>query len=184
VGKCRQWIREFVWLANRHVVVLDIVQTNKPEIRRQWQMHVMSRPDLGDRSLTLTNRPPEHRWADPALKPESPEGRLFCQTVFPRQYKLILHDAGKAEAFDPTSKSLGPVEGNAYHRKYGQTVVQIEPGNASTQTVFLHVLTAVETEQLAPPKVTYRVSEQGTMELIVDGATTSFVVPEWLSPTG
>ena len=143
----------------------------------------MSRPDIGDRQLTLTNRPPERRWANPALKPKSEEGRLFCQTLLPRQYRLILHNEGKAEAFDPTGKPLGPVEGNAYHRKHGQKVVQIDPGNARTQTIFLHVLTAVETEELNPPKATYRVSEDGQIELTVDGATTNLAVPEWFTKT-
>ena len=181
--KCQQWIREFVWLANRHLVVLDIVQTTTPEIQRQWQLHTMSRPDIGDRLLTLTNRPPEQRWADPALKPESEEGRLFCQTLLPRQYRLILHDEGKAEAFDPTGKPLGPVEGNGYHHNFGQKVVQIDPGNMRTQTIFLHVLTAVETTELIPPKATYRLGKHGQIELTVDGATTSLVVPKWFAET-
>ena len=30
-GKCRTWIREFVWLANKHLVVLDIVETTSPD---------------------------------------------------------------------------------------------------------------------------------------------------------
>jgi hypothetical protein len=181
--KCQQWIREFVWLANKHLVVLDIVQTTTPEIRRQWQLHAMTRPDIGDRLLTLTNRSPEQRWADPTLKPKSEEGRLFCQTLLPRQYRLVLHNDGKAEAFDPTGNPLGPVEGNAYHHKYGQKVVQIDPGDVRTQTIFLHVLTAVETTERVPPKAAYRVDKHGQIELTVDGTTTILVVPEWFDET-
>jgi hypothetical protein len=162
---------------------LDIVQTTTPEIRRQWQLHATSRPDIGDRLLTLTSRPPEHRWAEPAFKPKSGEGRLFCQTLLPREYRLILHNEGNAEAFDPAGKPLGPVDGNTYHRKYGQKVVQIDPGNLRTQTIFLHVLTAVATAELVPPKATYRMDKQGQVELTVDGATTSLVVPEWFAET-
>ena len=73
-SKCRQWIREFVWLANKHLVVLDIVETPKPEIRRQWQLHAVNRPKIGDRMLTVTNRPPERSWAEPALKPNNAGG--------------------------------------------------------------------------------------------------------------
>jgi hypothetical protein len=177
--KCRQWIREFVWLANKHLVVLDIVQTTTPEIRRQWQLHTVNRPEIGDRLVTLTSRPPELRWADPTLKPASEEGRLFCQTLLPREYRLILHHEGEAEAFTPTAESLGPLEGNNYHRKYGQQVVQIDPGNDRTKTIFLHVLTAVETAELMPPKATYRLDQHGQIELTVDGTTTGLVVPEW-----
>jgi hypothetical protein len=181
--KCRHWMREFVWLANKHLVVLDIVQTTTPEIRRQWQLHALNRPDVGQRLFTLTNRPPEQQWADPALQPPSQEGRLFCQTLLPRQYQLILHSDGQAEAFSPAGKSLGPVEGNAYHREYGQHVVQIDPGNSRTQTVFLHVLTAVDGTEVVPPKATYRVDKPGQIVLTVDGVTTSLVVPEWFNET-
>lgn len=175
--------RKFVWLSNKHLVVLDIVQTTTPEIGRQWQLHALNRPDVGQRLLTLTSRPPEQRWADPALKPPSEEGRLFCQTLLPRQYQLILHSDGQAEVFSPAGKSLGPVEGNAYHREYGQQVVQIDPGNTRTQTVFLHVLTAVDSTEVVPPQATYRVDKPGQIVLTVDGVTTSLVVPEWFNET-
>jgi hypothetical protein len=178
-GKCRQWIREFVWLANKHLVVVDIVETPKPEIRRQWQLHALSRPEIGDHMFTLTSRAPERGWAEPALKPRSQEGRLVCQTLIPLDYRLIFHGDGKAEAFDSAGKSLGPVEGNPYHREYGQKVVQIDPGNDGTQTVFLHVLTATEVGEMTPPRATYRVSKPGQIELTVDGVTTSLAVPEW-----
>jgi hypothetical protein len=177
-SKCRKWIREFVWLANRHLVVLDVVQTTTPDIRRQWQLHATSRPVIGDRLLTVTSRPPEQRWAEPALKPKNREGRLFCQTLLPREYTLVLHDGGKAEAFEATGKRLGPVEGNAYHRKYGQKVVQIDPGTVRTRTIFLHVLTAVESADRIPPEATYRVGKRGQIELTVDGASTRLVVAE------
>jgi hypothetical protein len=113
----------------------------------------------------------------------SREGRLFCQTLLPRQYRLTLHDDGKAEAFEPTGKLLGPVEGNAYHRKYGQKVVQIDPGNVRKQTILLHVSTAVESAELIPPKATYRVGKHGQIELTVHGATTLLFVPEWFAQT-
>ena len=105
---------------------------------------------------------------------------MFCQTLLPRDYRMILHADGKAEAFDPAGKPLGAAEGNPYHRKYGQNVVQIDPGNDRTKTVFLHVLTAVEAAEKTPPQAAYRVSQPGRIELTVDGATTSLVVPEWL----
>jgi hypothetical protein len=177
-SKCRQWIREFVWLANKHLVVLDIVQASQPKVRRQWQLHATSRPQVGDRLLTVTARSPEHRWANPALEPKNREGRLFCQTLLPRDYRLILHGDGKAEAFDPTGKSLGPVEGNPHHRKYGQQVMLIDPGNTRTQTVFLHVLTATEAGETVPPEAACGVSGPGQIEITVDGTRTLLVVPE------
>ncbi len=176
-SKCGQWIREFVWLADKHLVVLDIVQTPKPEIRRQWQLHTTTRPRLGDHLLTVVSRAPDLSWSEPALKPKNREGRLFCQTLIPRDYRLLLHDDGKCEAFDPNGRSLGPTAGNPYHREYGARVVQIDPGNTSKQTIFLHVLTATEAEEATPPEATVRVSTPGKIDLSVDGKVVSLTVP-------
>jgi hypothetical protein len=180
--KCRQWVREFVWLANKHLVVLDIVQTATPEIRRQWQLHATSPPELGNQLLTITCQAPEQAWADPTIKPQRTKGRLFCQTIFPLHYRLLLHHDQEAEAFAPCGSSLGPVEGNTYHRQYGRVVMQIEPEDVSTQTIFLHVLTAVSDAEGIAPQVTYQVPQRGTLVLSVDDTSTRLEVPEWFDP--
>jgi hypothetical protein len=179
-AKCQQWIREFVWLANQHLVVLDVVETAKPEIRRQWQFHAGAAPEFGDRVFTVVNRPPQRvSWADARLKPQNNEGRLFCQTLLPREYRLILHSDGKAESRDARGQSLGAAEGNAYHLQFGQHVVQIEPRDAGPQSVFLHVLTATDAADATPPKATWRLSKPGVIEVRVEDATTTVEVPEW-----
>jgi len=177
-SKCQQWIRELVWLANTHLIVLDIVRTTRPEVRRQWQLHASSRPEIGDRLLTIAARAPQSPWADPSLQPASREGRLFCQTLLPRDYRLILHGGGQAEAFDPAGGSLGAVPGHADHRRYGQQVMQIDPGNTGTQTVFLHVLTAAEAGAPPPPRATWRVSGPGQIEIAVAETRTHLSVPD------
>ena len=179
--KCNQWIREFVWLADKHLVVLDVIDTAQPQIRRQWQLHCAGRPEISDRVLTLTNRTPEMNWDEPALKPTSQEGRLFCRTLIPSDYRLILHSDGKAEAFDPAGNQMGAVEGNSYHRNYGRHVVQIDPGTDAKETVFLHVLTATEIEEMNPPNVSYRISGPGKIELTVDRTKTRLAVPDWFT---
>jgi hypothetical protein len=182
-SKCEQWIREFVWLDNKHLVVLDIIQTPTPEIRRQWQLHATSRPELGDHVLAVTSQAPDQHWPKASLKPKSREGRLFCQTLIPHDYRLILYDEGECEAFDPTGKLLGPVEGNADHREYGRKVVQIDPGNVRTKTIFLHVLTATGTEETTPPEAAFQVSTRGDIQLSVNRKTVSLSVPEWFAET-
>lgn len=182
LDKCRRWIREFVWLANKHLVVLDVVQTAEPGIRRQWQLHMPTRPKIGDRLLTVTSRAPQLNWSDPKLKPKSQEGRLFCQTLLPHNYRLILYDDGKAEAFASIGTSLGPVEGSPFHREFGQQLVQIDPGNDHTHTLFLHVLTATESDEVTPPRVSFRLSEPGKLVVFVDGNETRLAVPKWFAP--
>jgi hypothetical protein len=177
-SKCRLWIREFVWLADKHLVVLDIVETTSPEIRRQWQIHLPSRPDLGDRVLAVTHRPPKQRWFDPSLQPENPEARLFCRTILPRDYTVILHGDRKAASYDTTGNPLDATEGNPYHRKYGQDIAMIDPGHPGTRTLFLHVLTAAPISETIPPDITYSEIEQGKMELTIEEATTILDVPQ------
>ncbi len=182
--KCRHWTREFVWLDKKHLVVLDIVEAAKPEIRRQWQLHCSQRPGVGERLLTVIGRMPDLNWADPALEPKAPEGRLFCRTLLPRDYRLVLHSEGKAESFDAEGKPLGPVEGNSYHRKFGRNVVQIDPVGDGSETVFLHVLTATGAEETEPPRASYRASGPRRIEVTVAGAKTTLAVPEWVAALG
>ena len=180
-SKCRQWNREFVWLAGKHLIVLDIIQTARPEIRRQWQLHAATRPEIRDGLITITARPPDRRWADESLRPMDREGRLFCRTLIPGEYRLTVHSEGQAEAFDRSSRALGAVQGNAYHRQYGRNVIQIDPESQGTQTIFLHVLTAAEGQQTAPPEASYQAGEPGEIEVTVDGISTTLAVPSWFS---
>jgi hypothetical protein len=178
-GKCRLWVRELVWLANRHLIVLDIVRTARPDIRRQWQLHCPAGPEVGDRLIAVTNEAPDKQWADPRLRPKNRRARLFCRTLAPKQYSVILHSGGKAKAFEPSGRAKNDAEGNAFHLKYGKHVVQIDPGLETDRTVFLHVLTAADASQAAPPKASLRLIEKGRIEVTVGDARTQLAVPEW-----
>ena len=179
--KCKEWIREFVWLDGGHLVVLDIVESARADIRRQWQLHSTNRPEVGNRVLTLTNQTPDLKWSEPGLKPANQEARLFCRTLIPNDYRVILHGDGKAAAYDSLGKPLGPAEGNRYHRDYGRHVAQIDPGNRSERTIFLHVLTATDARESAPPSASYRISRPGQIEVTVEEVTASLAVPDWFT---
>jgi len=181
-SKCKQWTREFVWLANQHLVVLDVVETAQPAIRAQWQLHLLQTPHLEGNWLSVTNRAPGKAWADESLRPQNAAGRLFCQTLLPTDSRRVLHAGGKAEAFDPAGRSKGQTTGNSYHLKFGKQVVQIEPSNGTTRMVFLHVLTAVDARQEQPPRAACRLTQAGRLEVAVDGESTRLSVPEWITP--
>jgi hypothetical protein len=177
--KCRTWIREFVWLADKHLVVLDIVETVSSDTTAQWQLHCPSIPRIGDRQITVDNRPPERSWADPAIRPESEEARLFCQTLAPHDYTLFLTADGKTQAFDSDGQSRGFCQGNRYHQDFGADVVQIDPVNEKRQIVFLHVLTATDKDSADPPETELKLPRPGKLELRVDDARTTLAAPEW-----
>jgi hypothetical protein len=168
--KCRQWIREFVWMADKHLVVLDILRSAKPEIRCQWQLHSDLRPELGDRSLAIVGEAADLSWVDARLKPPSQQAKLFCQTVLPEDYTILLHDDGTATSFGSDGRERGTAEGNPSHLRYGKRVIQIDPGDASQGVVMLNVLTAVELDE-PMPNVTWRISAAKQGELTIDGTT-------------
>ncbi|HEX8914668.1 MAG TPA: hypothetical protein VF796_20120 [Humisphaera sp.] len=179
-GKAATWEREFVWLADKHLVVLDVVETAKPDVRVRWQLHAAAPPALGERTITVENTPPDKPWADASLKPKTASGRLYCQTLLPRQYVVTSHVGGKAEAFDPAGKPVsGGPSADAFHLKFGKNVVQVEPTGEARRVVFLHVLTAVDAEGAKPPAAAWRVEKPGTIEVTVDGAKASLQVPAW-----
>jgi hypothetical protein len=178
-SKCRLWIRELVWLARTHLVVLDIVETSKASIKRQWQMHLPERPRLADRTIVVENEASRKAWAEPSLAPENPRARLTCRMLLPKDSTAILNDNGTAEAFDPAGASRGSVEGNPYHLQFGKTVLQVDPGTETPRTIFLHVLTATETSEAEPPAAAVRRLEAGTLEVCVGAAATRLSVPEW-----
>jgi hypothetical protein len=177
--KCTQWIREFVWLANRHLLVLDIVETASPQIRRQWQLHSPTVPEIGDRLVTIQNAAPDQRWADPRLQPKNSRARLFCQTLLPEEYAVIVHGDDGATSYTASGQLQESVEGNMYHRQFGRHVLQFDPGTDNSRNVFLHVLTAVETSESTPPAVSWRVLSRGKLEVKVNGIVTQLTVPDW-----
>lgn len=180
-NKCRKWIREFVWLADQHLIVLDVIQTARPEIQCSWQLHAPAAAVAKDHLITLLNEPPGKTWADPTLQPETRQGRLFCQTLAPRDYTVIRHCEGQAEALRADGQPRGPVPGNKYHRQYGRHVIQLDPGDATSGIVLLNVLTATDASQTIAPQATYRVARRGQIEVDVNGIRSLLEVPEWFA---
>lgn len=178
-AKCKQWVREFAWLKNRHLVVLDIVETGSPEILAQWQLHLPTVPQIGVRLLTVTNQAPDKKWTDETLRPKNVRSLMHVQTLLPKDYTLTLHSDNNAEAFDPDGHSRGATAGNPFHLRYGKKVVQMTPVDSGTRKVFLNVFTARDTDQTQAPKASHRLVKPGLMEVQVDDATAQFVVPNW-----
>ena len=177
-SKCRTWIRELVWLGYKHLVVLDVVEAARSDIRRTWQLHAEAPPAIGDRLVRVVNRPPDRKSivADDYQEVRR-EGTLFCRTLLPRDYLLVVQRGAAAKAFRPNGSAAGAGTPNAYHQTHGKHVVQIDAGSGGTRTVFLHVLSAVDGSVTAAPKASCRVIAGGKIEVTVDGLTTELTVP-------
>lgn len=178
-SKCKLWIRELVWLARKHLVVLDIVEVPDGKIRRQWQLHVPERPRIGSRIITVESEAPRTNWAEHSLAPQDSRARLTCQTLLPADYSTVLHSGGKAEAYDHAGVSRGSFEGNPYHRQHAKHVLQIEPAAGSTRTLFLHVLTATMAKEMATPNVSFERVGSDAVEVRVDQSRARLSIPWW-----
>ncbi len=176
-SKCRNWIREWIWCADRHLIVLDYVERTKPEINCSWQLHLPEPPTFGDHLITMENRMPDLNWADRSLDPGKKRARLFFTTLLPQNYTVTLHSGGKAEAFSSDGKSKGGIPGNPYHLKYGSHVLQIDPGNESRIIVFLNVLTAVDEKVRKPPQISLNRIHKKILNVTIDGKTTTCSLP-------
>lgn len=159
-----------------------MVETATPGIRRRWQLHCPTKPEIGDRLITVTNEAPDTAWADPKLKPAHRRGRLFCRTLAPQRYTVLLHAHGTAGAFDASGRPKNGAAGNPYHLKYGTNVIQVDPGSDTDRTVFLHVLTATDAAGAEPPPASVRLIEPGRAAVAVGDAQTVITVPAWFTP--
>jgi hypothetical protein len=175
--KCKLWTRQFVWLGKRHLVVLDVVETSRPGIRHVWQLHAATPSQLGDRMWTLTNSPPQQPWADERLRPKAALGRLFCQTLLPRNYDLVVHTGGKAQLHDTTGRTKGEVAGNPFHLKFGKHVLQLDPGLMRTRTVFLNVLTATDAVEIEAPRIALQKTAPEMLRISVEDLETELRLP-------
>jgi len=182
-AKCRTWVRELVWLGYQHLVVLDIVETARPDVKRLWQLHCDQPPMFEPGLVRVGNRPPTRpTWSDPAYPFEWREGRLFCQILAPARHKIVLNSRTGAREFDPATGTTRDVAGDSYHRKYGKHVVQLDPGNASTRTVFVNVLTATDASAEGPPKASLGKVSPRVVEVSVGKLKTRLAVPKWFQP--
>lgn len=167
--KCREWTRELVWLDGKHLIVLDVVETASPGVRCQWQMHAASRPVVGERLVTILGEAPPDRWHDERLRPPRRRGRLFCRTLAPEAYRLVVQSGGEATLHDPSGEPRGAIEGSPFHRQHGGHVLQLSPTGRELRTVFVHVLTAVDEAVTRPPEARLARSGRDSVEVAVEG---------------
>lgn len=183
-SNCKTWIRELVWLGYEHLVVLDVVETARPDIERRWQLHLGAAPTFGDRLMTVVSKPPKlpAGWVARGFEQDRRAGKLFCRTLLPRNYRIVLHDGEKARTVGPGGAAADPVAPNPHHLKFGGHVAQVVPAEVGTRTVFLHVLTAADGDAPAPGEASWRLVRPGLLEVTVGGQATRLRVPHWFKP--
>jgi hypothetical protein len=118
--KLEYFTRQIVYIRPGTFVIYDRVRTTKPEYEKTWQLMAMNVPVKHDQWQVVTNG----------------EGRLFVQTLLPREHSLSLHSGDKLHSYYGQSHPPEQEKGREPACR-----IEIKPRRASTDDYFLHVLT-------------------------------------------
>jgi len=141
--KLETFTRQIVFLRPGTFVIFDRVKSTNPDFKKTWLLQAMKVPTGDPPNLVVTNG----------------QGRLFVQTVLPRdpEVKLVSGDdlyryGGKAY---PPERNTGPAP---------ECRVEVSPSQPAQVDYFLHVLTATDAGTEAVEKA---VAQVGDQEIIV-----------------
>jgi hypothetical protein len=114
---CKLWTRELVYLGYKYLIVLDRIETKGEPVERKWQLHFNSEPKVdGKLASSVTGA-----------------GKLFCQTLLPKDAVVSGEKAGK-------------------YFRHAVTA----PNNNEQKTTFLHVLFPTDANVATMPKATVK----------------------------
>jgi len=121
--------RQIVFLWPGTFVIFDRVKSKNPSFEKTWLLQAMKTPEI------LKAGPGE----PPILRITNGGGRLFVQTLFPRNPRTRFVSGEGLYTFDgksfPPSRITGPAP---------ECRIEISPNTSSREDFFLHVLTAAD----------------------------------------
>ena len=124
--KVDQVTRQLVFLMPNHFVVFDRVTTTDPSFKKDWLLHTAREPVIeGD-----------------TIRADHVEGRMFCRTLLP-QDAVHTPVGGPGSEFLAAGKNWAIETGNLKPENLammGQWRVEVSPGAAREEDLFLHVL--------------------------------------------
>ena len=147
--KCSESVRQFVFLYPDYVIVYDRISASDPSYRKEWLLHTQNEPMMKNNLLRADSR----------------GGRLFCQTLLPKDCKIEVI-GGEGHEFlvgdinyeiDPAYTELWSSENRKDEKGpyWGGWRIEVKPSSPDKDDRFLHVLTATSTKTEEPVKVKY-----------------------------
>ncbi len=130
--KCREAIRQFVYIRPDYFIVFDRVTSVKPEQRKEYLLHMQNRPQ---------------EIAPGLYRMDSGKGRLFQKTLYPVQPKITMI-GGAGRQFWASGRNWPLPQGEKAFEKpnyYGQWRLEISDGKPAAESRFLHLLQAADT---------------------------------------
>ncbi|MBC8876861.1 MAG: heparinase II/III family protein [Planctomycetes bacterium] len=121
--KLDSFTRQIVFGRPGTFVVFDRVVSREPEFKKTWLLQAMKRPEKSPAGFVITNG----------------KGRLFVQTLLPRDPQVKLYDGQDLYSYDgntyPPRRDTGPAP---------ECRIEISPPEPAREDYFLHVLTATD----------------------------------------
>lgn len=152
--KCRQMVRQFLYLPPDHFVVCDRVIAKKADFPKTWLLHTANEPAIAGREF----------------RADQERGRIFCRTLLPEDAELE-KIGGPCKEFwadgrnwpipadSPYFKDLGIKDASDVAENMGRWRVEVKPGAARTEDLFLHLIQT--SDQTVEKLVDSRTSEKG-----------------------
>ena len=147
--KCTEAVRQFVFVYPDYFIVYDRVGAADASYAKEWLLHTKEQPKVGSG----------------VMRADSGEGRLFCQTLLPRNAKQeVIGGPGKEYWSNGMNFPLNEEVWASYLRGAekdgrgpytGAWRLSVKPSKESKDDRFLNVLTATDVKHKAPVKATY-----------------------------
>jgi len=118
--------RQLVFLMPNHFIIFDRVVSTDPSYRKEWLLHTAYEPVIDG----------------PTFRADHREGRLFCRTLLPTD-AVLTPVGGPGKEFWAAGKNWDLQPSNLKPEQLammGQWRVEISPGAARTDDLFLHVI--------------------------------------------
>ena len=147
-SKVTNVMREFVYIFPDLFIVLDRVGATKAEYQKTWLYHTVDEPQIDGMTFTETSQ----------------GGRTICRTLYPAD-AVIEKIGGPGKQFWSDGKNWPlPAElpGNCPPEDWpllGQWRVEVKPGAARTDDMFLHMIQVGDTKLAALPETTLTETE-------------------------
>ena len=145
--KCKEAVRQFVYIRPDIFVIYDRVASVKPDQKKEFILHTQNKPESIGQDM----------W-----KADLGKGRLFVQTLLPANAGSTLVGGPGKEFF--ASGRNWPLEPDMNFKYAGNWRLEVTPAAAGTETRFLHVLQAADTGVAAPAKATLR--QEGDEDIV------------------
>jgi heparin/heparan-sulfate lyase len=163
-------VRQFIFLPSDHFVVFDRVVSKNADFPKAWLLHTANEPVIAGREL----------------RADQDRGRIFCRTLLPAD-AVLDKIGGPGKEFWADGRNW-PIPGDSSYlpslrikdsadvaENMGRWRVEVKPGAARTDDVFLHLIQA--SDQAVTKMVENKVAEQdGRIELSFVSGPRSYTI--------